>query len=203
MIELPKALFETALPGLGRALSGREGRQASNYLKTLIKWQKTQRLVGSTKLPWLVENVIVDSLLFLAALPQTARTVADLGSGAGIPGIMLAIVRPEVTFELIESRQKRVSFLSSVVRELELSNVRVTGERAEALVPSRSDAFDAIVMRCAGDLGDLVDIATSMLRAGGVLIVSGKPGDKGDVVVERSGKRRTFRVIPRPPTMTP
>ena len=202
MIELPSTLFDAALPGLARPLTRPEGQQATKYLETLIKWQKTQRLVGSTNASWLIENVVLDSLCFLAAIPSSARAVADLGSGAGIPGVILAIVRPEIRFQLIEARQRRASFLSAAVREAALSNVTVTGARVEALVDDGTATFDTIVMRCAGSLTELARAAMPLLKAGGVLIASGKPNEKakpGDVSVrDLAGRQRLFHVLTKP-----
>jgi 16S rRNA (guanine527-N7)-methyltransferase len=196
---LPPGLFRSVIPGLGRALSEQEGHQADKYLKLLIKWQKTQRLVGSVEPEWLVENVVLDSLYFLAALPKKSTAIADLGSGAGIPGVILSIVRPGSRFALIESRQRRASFLTTVVRELRLSNVEVIGQRAEDLVPDLAGAFDAITMRCAGDFAALTPVAMPLLRPGGVVIASGKSSDEsGIAVVGLSGRRRSFRRLVRP-----
>ena len=152
MTRLPAALFRSPVPGLGRPLTEAEGSMASKYLNILIKWSKSQRLVGSVEPMWLIENVFLDSLCFLEALPSSARRLADVGSGAGIPGIPIAIVSPELEVDLIESRQRRVSFLSTAVRELALPRVRVVGARVEDLAESHAELFDAITMRCAGEV---------------------------------------------------
>src|SRR5207244_13588960 len=88
------------------------------YLDLLLKWQKSQRLVGSTEPGWIVENLLLDSLLFLPVLPFPLRTLLDLGSGAGLPGIPLKIVLNEVHLVLVAARRQCVSFVASVIREL-------------------------------------------------------------------------------------
>ena len=206
MTRLPDALFRSPLPGLGRPLTETEGALAANYLNLLTKWSKTQRLVGSVEPMWLIENVFLDSLCFLAAIPPEARRLADVGSGAGIPGIPVAIVSPELEVDLIESRQRRVSFLSTAVRELSLPRVRVVGARVEDLSVSHSQLFDAITVRCAGDVRAIIPRVLPLLRPGGVLVISASPGSSGrdgDLVVTRTlnGRPRTFQRIVKPLTV--
>jgi len=97
----------------------------------LLEWQRTHRLVGSSEPRWIVENLFLDSLLFLRVLPPGITTLLDLGSGAGIPGIPIKLVRPAIQLVLVESRRRRASFLSTAVRDLGLSGTRVVGGRAE------------------------------------------------------------------------
>jgi len=99
--------------------------------------------------------------------------MADLGSGAGLPGIPIKIVRPELRVTLIESRERRASFLAAVIRELELQGCRVVADRAE--VAADVAVYDAVVMRCAGDLEELVPVAARLTKPGGSVIASGPP----------------------------
>ena len=162
---------------LGRDLAEGAISQISKYLGLLVNWQKTTRLVGSSDLRWLVDNVVLDSLLFTKVIPNDARRILDLGSGAGLPGIVLAIVLADVDVTLVEARRKRASFLSHVVRELELSRVRVVHARlSEAMIPADlRAAFDAVVMRCAGDIGSVVPLALELVGQRGVVVASGPP----------------------------
>src|SRR5687768_10672899 len=144
------ALRRGAQEILGRPLTQEQVDQFVKYLELLVKWQKVQRLVGSVEPRSMVDDLILDSLLFVRVLQPGIRSLMDLGSGAGLPGIPLAIVVPETDITLVEARQKRASFLSTAVRELRLERVRVVGSRAEELPPELGHAFDAVVMRCAG-----------------------------------------------------
>ena len=170
---------------LERDLSSHETEAFVEYLTLLTRWQRVHRLVGSIEPQWLIENVILDSLLFLPLLPTEVEVIADLGSGAGVPGIPLKIVRPEMRVTLIESRERRASFLSTVVRELGLLECRVVAGRAED-IPRDDREYDAVVMRCAGDLTELVPVAADLLRPRGIVIASGPPGKQG-VRTEPSG----------------
>jgi 16S rRNA (guanine527-N7)-methyltransferase len=133
----------------------------------------------------MVDNVILDSLAFLQALPASVSWIADVGSGAGLPGIPIAIVRPNISMSLIEARQRRVSFLSTVVRELGLSHVEVVASRAEALGEGYISRYDAVVMRCAGGIGTMLKVALGLLRTGGVVVVSSAPASPRPPTAER------------------
>ena len=124
---------------------------------------------------WIVEHLFLDSLLFLRLLPLTARALVDLGSGAGMPGVPIKIVRGDIEVTLVESRRRRASFLSAVVRELGLAQTRVVADRIESRLTDLEGRFDAVVMRCAGDVGEMMPLAARLLVPGGVVIASGPP----------------------------
>lgn len=170
-----EALARGASSILGRALTSHELDLFSRYLRLLVKWQRSHRLIGSSDELWIVEHLFLDSLLFLRLLPLTARALVDLGSGAGMPGVPLKIVRSDVEMTLVESRRRRASFLSAVVRELGLAQTRIVADRIENRLTELEGRFDAVVMRCAGDVGELMPLAARLLAPGGVVIASGPP----------------------------
>jgi 16S rRNA (guanine527-N7)-methyltransferase len=161
-------------------------------------------LIGWTEPLWIVENLFLDSLLFLKVLPGTVRSLMDLGSGAGIPGIPIKIVQPSIRLTLLEARQRRASFLSTAIRELALPETRVVNERAEQASGDLAGSFDAVVVRCVGTPDRLVPLALGFLRPGGLLVSSAAPDESSrrpdDVVVVpgfRAGTTRTFVVRQR------
>jgi 16S rRNA (guanine527-N7)-methyltransferase len=168
-------LARGALSILGRSLTPGERNLFSRYLALLVKWQRTHRLLGSSDEMWIVEHLFLDSLLFLRVLPSTARSLVDIGSGAGMPGVPIRIVRSDAEVTLIESRRRRASFLSAVVRELPLARTHVIADRLESRLPDLEGRFDAIVMRCAGDIQELIPLARRLLAPGGVVVASGPP----------------------------
>ncbi len=189
---------------LGRSISDREVAAFDTYLEMLLKWQRVQRLVGSSDPDWIVENLFLDSLLFLQALPEGVTSAADLGSGAGFPGIPIKIVSPGLSMTLIEGRERRVSFLSAVLRELALPEIRVVSGRGEDVAAEGKASFGAVLLRCAGDPSEVVPVARKLLDPGGVVIVAGPPrkrplGDGRWVEVEaiQPGRTRRFAVFPR------
>lgn len=169
------ALRRGAQEILGRPLTTEQARQFLKYLELLVKWQKVQRLVGSTDPASIVEDLVLDSLLFVRVLPPSPARILDLGSGAGLPGIPLSIVLPAVSVTLVEARQKRASFLSTAVRELGLRTVKVVGARAEDLPPELDRSFDAVVMRCAGRLAEVMPLAARFVAPGGSVVAAGPP----------------------------
>ena len=196
-----KALANGAEAILGRVLDELERENFSKYLTLLLKWQKAHRLVGSDDLMWIVEHLFLDSLLFLRLLPSSARTLADLGSGAGLPGLPIKIVRRDIDVVLIESRRRRAMFLTSAVRAMKLEDVRVLEGRVEDLVSELRGTFDAVVMRCAGDIEVMIPVAADLVSDHGIVIASGPPNPKplsvGDWVTVpglRRGMSRRFAI---------
>ena len=196
-----QALEDGAVAVLGRPLTAKECEDFSEYLRVLVKWQSAHRLVGSADPMWIVEHLFLDSLLFLKVLPSTVRVLADLGSGAGLPGLPIKIVKRDVKVTLIESRRRRAMFLTSAIRAIHLADVRVVEGRLESLTHELSGQFDAVVMRCAGDPEAMIPMAVTLLSARGMVIASGPPkpraismGDWVTVPGIRRGTTRRFAV---------
>jgi len=127
-----------------------------------------------------VEVHIADSLagLELEAL-QTAGVIADLGSGAGFPGLVLALARPKARVVLVESVGKKAVFLEEAAEELQLANVEVVGGRAEAWEAGLGEC-DAVTARALARLDILLEYAAPLLRVDGVLVAWKGKRDKGE-----------------------
>ena len=175
MTNIAARLRTDAALALGRPLSNDEAALLLKYIKLLIKWQKPQRLIGSADPVWIVDHVIVDSLLFTQAIPPGISTLCDVGSGAGIPGIPLKAVMPHVDVTLVEARERRASFLAAAIRELPLARCRVICRRLEDMSSGSIGRFDAIVMRCAGNPSELLAPIRVLLAPGGLIVASGPP----------------------------
>ena len=137
------------------------------YLGLLAKWNRTYNLTAVRDEAEMVSVHLLDSL---AVLPQLGKisSLADVGSGAGLPGIPLALAWPELRVTLIESSHKKASFLQQAKIELELANVGVhcgRVERAKGLPP-----FDAVISRAFSDLAEFVRLAGHLLAPGGRLL---------------------------------
>lgn len=175
MPDIPQRLTTGARTILGRPLAENEAASFINYLNLLVKWNKTHRLVGSTDPEWVIERLLLDSLLFLKILPADVRSLLDFGTGAGVPGIPIKIVRPETEVALLESKPRRISFLLTAVRELRLTRTRVVGARAEEVLAQLQGTFDAVVMRCAGSPDRILPLAAGFAREGGIVVAAGPP----------------------------
>lgn len=166
---------------LGRPVLASEEQAFSRYLSSLLTWNRIHRLTSYREPREIASRLFVDSLLFLRWVPPGGNELLDLGAGAGIPGIPLRIVEPRIRLTLLEARRKRHSFLSNVVRELGLTDVRVLLGRAEALLetePRLIGAFDLVVLRAAGPLEAMIPVSLRFLKSGGRLIASGPPAGK-------------------------
>ncbi len=137
------------------------------YLKLLRQWNRVYNLTGVHELDELVERHVVESLA-LGPMLQ-GRRIADVGTGAGVPGIPLAITEPDRQFTLIESRAKRVRFLRHVVGVLKLDNIVIQHCRAEDL-PS-VPPFDTVLARAVAPPAELIELVRPLTAAGSVLLL--------------------------------
>ena len=136
------------------------------HLDLLDEWGTRMNLTAIRERPAQITKHILDSLTMVPWLRGTR--VADIGSGAGFPGIPLAIVVPGVHFVLVESVGKKCRFLECVRDTLHLDNVEVAQARAESYQPA--DRFDTVIARAVGPLADLVKNAGGLVAGGGRLL---------------------------------
>jgi 16S rRNA (guanine527-N7)-methyltransferase len=138
--------------------------QLMDYLGLMFKWNAVYNLTSLRDPMQMVTHHLLDSL---AAVPAflDAKNVLDVGSGGGLPGIVLAIVRPDVKISMIDTVHKKTAFLTQVKAELNLSNVAVYTMRVEQL--QVSDKFDVITSRAFADLSDFVNWSSHLLAEGG------------------------------------
>ncbi len=115
---------------------------------------------------------IADSLSGLELEPiRMARRIADLGSGAGLPGLVLAAALPEARVDLIESLERKCAFLRDAIQRLGLANAAVVCERSEDWASAGGrEAYDAVTARAVGSLATLAELASPLLREGGFLV---------------------------------
>lgn len=179
------------------------------YLALLEVWNRTTRLTGERELGTIVRKHLIDSLAPAAHLAARGL-LADVGSGAGFPGIVLACLRPEAPVVLIEARRRRASFLREVVRTLGLPAATVLEGRAEAVRVSaatviaralRIDAFLPLAARLVAPGGQVIAMQTaradlariaSMARAAGLVLAG-----VHDYVLPGGERRRLVRFAPR------
>ena len=200
-----QALQDGAAAIIGRLLTAEERDNFSKYLGLLVKWQRAHRLVGSSDPVWIVEHLFLDSLLFLRVLPSNVRALADVGSGAGLPGLPLKIVRGDMDVTLIESRRHRAMFLLSAIRAMKLGGARVVEDRVEGVANELEGRFDAVVMRCAGEIEAMIPLAAGLVCSGGMVVASGPPKTRDIAAAEwvtvpgvRRGTTRRFAVYRKP-----
>lgn len=131
----------------------------SAYAELLLKWNATINLVGKTTEADLWTRHIWDSYQLLPLVPRETSTLVDLGCGAGLPGIILAIARPELAVTLVERDARKCSFLREAVRSLELGQVRVLAQDVKNL----DQTFDVITSRALAALDVLFELAAPIM----------------------------------------
>jgi 16S rRNA (guanine527-N7)-methyltransferase len=161
---LAQLLAQGALQ-LGFTLPAGAQQRLLEYLALLQKWNRVYNLTAVREAPRMVSQHLLDSL---AAAPYVAASMLlDVGSGAGLPGIPLALALPESRVTLLESSHKKAAFLRQAVMELKLLNAEVVCERAEAWTPPA--AFPVVISRAFSDLAGFVSVAGRHAAAGGRL----------------------------------
>ncbi|MBS1170220.1 MAG: gidB [Burkholderiaceae bacterium] len=149
------------------ALTDAQREQLLDYLALLAKWNGVYNLTAVRDPKQMVTQHLLDSLAAVPAFDQV-KSVLDVGSGGGLPGIVLAIVRPEMKVSLIDTVQKKTAFLTQAKAELGLANVTVHTGRVESL--SATEKFDAITSRAFASLADFVSLSSHLLAADGYFI---------------------------------
>lgn len=136
------------------------------YLALLERWNRTYNLTAIRDPRQMVTRHLLDSLAMQPFV--AAGTLADLGTGPGLPGIPLAIARPKLQVTLVESNGKKARFLREAVRQLGLGNARVAESRAEAL--DEPAAYDHLTARALDTLAGIIAVGGHLLRPGGSLL---------------------------------
>ena len=151
-------------PTVAVELFGDRIELARTFTAALAQEGEERGLIGPLELPRLWTRHILNSAI---AAPLFSGAVADIGSGAGLPGIVLAIARPDVRWTLIEPMERRVTWLNEQVASLALANVEVVRARAEEV--RRTEGFDVVTARAVSALRTLIPITAPLVRDGGEL----------------------------------
>jgi 16S rRNA (guanine527-N7)-methyltransferase len=151
-----------------------------------------------------LEDHLADALVALELeRVRAAQTLADLGSGAGLPGLPLAIARNDgIEMSLVEASTRKCTFLQGVVDELGLSRVTVVHARGEELAAQAGDAFDVVTVRAVASLAVVAEYAAPLLRIGGVLVAwRGARDPDAELEGERAALELGLTVSPPIPVM--
>lgn len=160
-------VLEQGIKQLGLDLTEAQHKQLMDYLALMAKWNAVYNLTSLRDPMQMVTHHLLDSL---AAVPAFAgaRKVLDVGAGGGLPGIVLAIARPDMKVSMVDTVHKKTAFLTQVKAELGLANASVYTMRVEQL--EVSDKFDVITSRAFADLSDFVNWSGHLLADGGRFI---------------------------------
>jgi 16S rRNA (guanine527-N7)-methyltransferase len=182
----PAASLERGVAELGLELPSGSRDRLLQYLELLAKWNRTYNLTAVREPRAMVSLHLLDSLVVIPHLPMQDGALADVGSGAGLPGIPLAIAQPQWHITLNDASEKMAAFLRQAVMELGLRNVAVHQGRVEAWHPAAR--FAVVISRAFAQLTRFIASCRHLVRPGGVLagMTGAAPADAGgDVIVLR------------------
>lgn len=146
------------------------------FYQLLVEWNKKMNLTTIIDYEEVIQKHFLDSCLLLKGCPRQlfeSKTIIDVGTGAGFPGIPLAILLPDTQFTLMDSLNKRIDFLSAVVKRLDLKNIQLIHGRAEEFGKDKNfrEQFDFCVSRAVASLPLLLEYCSPFVKVGGNLLL--------------------------------
>ncbi len=178
--------LERGADELGIALSNSQKEMFAAYSQELLTWNQRVNLISKRDETRIVTRHFLDSLTGLSHIPpKKGPKVADVGAGAGFPGLPLKIVRHDMLLTLLESKRRKVLFLRHLIEKLRLDRTQVVLGRAEEVGPGL-DSFDVVLSRGIAGLPRLLPICFPLLRNGGTLIAYKGGGIAKEVAEARS-----------------
>jgi 16S rRNA (guanine527-N7)-methyltransferase len=165
-MERCREILTAGLEALPLTLTEIQVEQLLAFIKLLAKWNKAYNLTAIRKLEDMVALHLLDSL---AILPHIhGQRVIDIGTGAGLPGIPLAICLPDVQFTLLDSNAKKTRFVQQAILELKLPNASVYHSRVEDYQPEVG--FDTVTTRAFASLSVIIDVTRHLLAENGIVL---------------------------------
>jgi len=162
------AVLSEGIRSLGLSLSRGARAKLVDYVTLLSKWNRTYNLPAIREPARMVTHHLLDALAVLPHMPPlTSAHVLDVGAGGGVPGIPLAIARPDWNVVLVDANQKKVAFLTQAAIELPLGNVRAIAARVEDL--TIEPRFEVVIARAFADLGTFAALSAKHLAPDGKL----------------------------------
>ena len=170
-------LLKKGIIELGFMPSEEQTNAFMTYLSELKKWNKAYNLTGLKEDKDIIIKHFFDSLLYLKTLLEGKIRVADVGSGAGFPGLPIKIIRPEIEMYLIEPSRKKAAFLKHIIRQLGLKKAEVIEKRIEEIRANQelAELVDVAVTRALFSIKDFMKKASHIVKEGGTLILNKGP----------------------------
>lgn len=168
-----KQMLNTQMEKLGLSLHNSQIEQFEKYYELLVEWNKVMNLTTITENEEVVKKHFVDSLMIMKVYNMdNVETLLDIGTGAGFPGIPLKIVFPHLKITLLDSLNKRIRFLDTVIQELKLTDISTLHGRAEDFAKKSEyrEQFDMCVSRAVANLSTLSEYCIPYVKVSGSFI---------------------------------
>ena len=184
--------FQAQLHELGIEITDEQLKKFYLYYRELVKWNTVINLTAITELPDVLEKHFLDSLSIVKVIPKeklnAGISLIDIGTGAGFPGIPLAIVFPKTKVVLMDSLNKRLNFLNRMIEELHLENARTVHARAEDLARQKNyrEKFDVVCSRAVASLNVLSEYCIPFAGAGGEFVAY--KSENADEEIRKAGR---------------
>jgi len=165
-MEACRKILVSGLQSLNLSQAEDKIEQLLGFIKLIEKWNKAYNLTAIRNREDMVRLHVLDSLAIVPFIE--GKRVIDIGTGAGLPGIPLAIYLPEIEFTLLDSNAKKTRFVQQAILELKLKNVSVCHNRVEQYHPEKG--FDTVITRAFAGLSDIVELTAHLLNKDGLLL---------------------------------
>lgn len=183
-----RAILTEGLTFLNLDLSADKLDLLLHFIALIEKWNKAYNLTAVRDREAMARLHILDSLAILPHLH--GKRLIDIGTGAGLPGIPLAIFRPEMEFVLLDSNAKKTRFVQQVILELKLKNVSVLQSRVEDYQPT--EKFDSVTCRAFASMSEIIKLTSHLLNQEGLLLaMKGQPP-----LQELAELNQEYRIVP-------
>lgn len=187
-------IFDKKLALLGIQLTEKQKQQFDKFYELLVEWNKVMNLTGITEYEEVNEKHFVDSLALVKAVSLNEKqNLIDVGTGAGFPGIPLKIVFPHLKVTLLDSLNKRIKFLDTVIEELGLEHIETIHGRAEDFAKQADyrEQYDICVSRAVANLATLSEYCLPYVKIGGLFI----PYKSGEIEEELSHSEKAITIL--------
>lgn len=160
--------FINSLKGLNIEITEEQQKKLKCYAEELLKYNEHTNLTAIKTIPDVYLKHFYDSLTLSKLVKwKEGQKLLDIGTGAGFPGLVLAIVFPYINVDLLDSNHKKIDFLNQIIEKLQLKNVHTIYERSENYTKNQIEKYDYITSRAVAELRILIEISFPALKIGG------------------------------------